>query len=85
MRQATTAIALAPLLPDWVPTSDINSVYKWHDDGVVLANGDFTPADYTGSRSSGEMSRLDAPGIELSTKTSCSGISEIAVISCRIS
>ena len=39
MRQATTAIAQAPLLPDWVPTSDINSVYQWHDDGTVLPYG----------------------------------------------
>ena len=47
MRKAATAIALATLLPDWVSTSDINSVYKWLDDDAVLPYGDSAPAEYT--------------------------------------
>jgi len=39
MRKATTAIALATLIPDWVSTSDINSVYKWLRDDAVLPYG----------------------------------------------
>lgn len=47
MRKATTATALAPLLPDWASTSDINSVYKWLDDDAVLPYGESAPAEYT--------------------------------------
>ncbi len=47
MRKATTAIALASLLPDWASTSDIISVYKWLDDDPVLPYGDSAPAEYT--------------------------------------
>jgi len=47
MRQATTEIALATLLPDWASTSDINSVCKWLDDDAVLSHGDSAPARYT--------------------------------------
>jgi hypothetical protein len=47
MRKATTAIALATLLPDWASTSDINSIYKWLDDDAVLPYGDSAPAEYT--------------------------------------
>jgi hypothetical protein len=47
MRQATTAIALVPLLPDWVPTSDINSVYECLGDDAVPPYGNHAPAEYT--------------------------------------
>ena len=47
MRQTTTAIALATLIPDWASTSDINSVYQWLGDDVVLPNRGFAPAEYT--------------------------------------
>ena len=39
MRKATTAIALATLIPDWASTADINGVYKWLDDDAVLPMG----------------------------------------------
>ena len=47
MRKATTAIALAALIPDWASTSDINSVYKWLDDDAILPYGDSAPAECT--------------------------------------
>jgi hypothetical protein len=46
MRKATTAIALATLLPDWASTSDINSVHKWLHDEAVLSYEHSVPAQY---------------------------------------
>jgi len=44
--KATTAIALATLLPGWASTSEISGVFKRLDDEAVLPYGDTAPAEY---------------------------------------
>ena len=58
MRKATTAIALATLIPDWVSTSDISSVYKWLRDDAVLPYGILRRQGTRRSKGSDEIARL---------------------------